>query len=113
LLPFDEGEIAHAQRRKVLRLKAAGLGKRKIAASLGITATAAGACLRRTREAGIAWAQAEEMTEEALEARLYPVSGRGSSVNAGQLCLLSRGLRPVCRPNLRSLRAGGGFQHEF
>lgn len=60
--------------REVLRLKAAGLGKRKIAASLGISATAAGACLRRAREAGIAWAQAEEMTEEALEARLYPAS---------------------------------------
>jgi transposase len=60
--------------REVLRLKAAGLGKRKIAASLGISATAAGACLRRAREAGIAWAQAEETTEEALEARLYPAS---------------------------------------
>jgi len=60
--------------REVLRLKAAGLGKRKIAASLGISATAAGACLRRARDAGIAWAQVEEMTEEALEARLYPGS---------------------------------------
>ena len=60
--------------REVLRLKAAGLGKRKIAASLGISATAAGACLRRAREAGIAWAQAEEMTAEVLEARLYPAS---------------------------------------
>jgi hypothetical protein len=29
--------------------------QRKIAASLGISATAAGACLRRAREAGIAW----------------------------------------------------------
>ena len=60
--------------RDVLRLKAAGLGKRKIAASLGISATAAGGCLRRAREAGITWLQAEEMTEEALEARLYPAS---------------------------------------
>src|SRR5262249_59425374 len=54
--------------REVLRLKAAGLGKRKIAASLGVSATAAGACLRRAREAGIAWAPAEELTHEALEA---------------------------------------------
>ena len=60
--------------RDVLRLKGAGLGKRKIAASLGISATAAGACLRRAREAGIAWPQAEEMTEDALEAQLYPAS---------------------------------------
>jgi hypothetical protein len=45
--------------RDVLRLKAGGLGKRKIAASLGISATAAGACLRRAREAGIAWPLAD------------------------------------------------------
>jgi Mu transposase, C-terminal domain len=60
--------------RDVLRLKAAGLGKRKIAASLGISATATGACLRRARDAGIAWPLAEAMTEEALEAQLYPAS---------------------------------------
>ena len=60
--------------RDVLRLKAVGLGKRKIAASLGISATAVGECLRRAREAGVAWPLAEEMTDEALEARLYPAS---------------------------------------
>jgi hypothetical protein len=38
--------------RDVLRLSAAGLSKRQIAASLGIGPTAAGACLRRAREAG-------------------------------------------------------------
>ena len=43
----------------VLRLKAVGLGKRKIAASLGISATAVGRCLRRAREAGVAWPLAE------------------------------------------------------
>jgi transposase len=41
--------------RDVLRLSAAGLSKRQIAASLGIGPTAAGACLRRAREAGIGW----------------------------------------------------------
>jgi transposase len=60
--------------RDVLRLKAVGLGKRKIAASLGISATAVGGCLRRAREAGVAWPLAEEMTDEALEVRLYPAS---------------------------------------
>ena len=39
--------------RDVLRLSAAGLSKRQIAASPGIGPTAAGACLRRAREAGI------------------------------------------------------------
>ena len=60
--------------RDVLRLKAVGLGKRKIAASLGISATAVGGCLRRAREAGVALPLAEEMTDEALQARLYPAS---------------------------------------
>ena len=33
--------------RDVLRLSAAGMSKRKIAASLGVSATAAGGCIRR------------------------------------------------------------------
>jgi hypothetical protein len=41
--------------RDVLRLSAAGLSKRQIAASLGIGPTAAGACLRRARQAGVSW----------------------------------------------------------
>ena len=60
--------------RDVLRLKAVGLGKRKIAASLGVSATAVGGCLRRARDAGIAWPLAEEMTDAALDVRLYPAS---------------------------------------
>jgi len=60
--------------RDVLRLKAVGLGKRKIAASLGISASAVGGCLRRAREAGVDWPLAEEMTDEALEVSLYPAS---------------------------------------
>src|SRR5947209_1199031 len=60
--------------RDVLRLKAVGLGKRKIAASLGISATAVGGCLRRAREARIGWPLSEELTDEVLEARLYPAS---------------------------------------
>jgi transposase len=39
----------------VLRLSAAGMSKRKIAASLGVSATAAGDCLRRARRAGLSW----------------------------------------------------------
>ena len=58
--------------RDVLRLKAGGLSKRKIAASIGVSATAAGDCIRRAREAGIDWPLPEDMTDEALEQRLYP-----------------------------------------
>jgi transposase len=39
----------------VLRLSAAGMSKRKIAASLGVSATAAGECIRRARRAGLGW----------------------------------------------------------
>ena len=56
----------------VLRLSAAGMSKRKIAASLGVGATAAGECIRRARRAGLTWPLPDGLTEEALELRLYP-----------------------------------------
>ncbi len=58
--------------REVLRLSAAGLSKRKIAAALGVSATAAVDCIRRARSAGLAWPLAGELTDEALERRLFP-----------------------------------------
>ncbi|WOH52613.1 IS21 family transposase [Bradyrhizobium sp. sBnM-33] len=57
--------------RDVLRLSAAGMSKRKIAASLGMSATAAGECIQRARRAGLTWPVPEGLTDEALEARLY------------------------------------------
>jgi len=56
----------------VLRLSAAGMSKRKIATSLGVSATAAGDCIRRARRAGVGWPLPEGLAEEALERRLYP-----------------------------------------
>jgi transposase len=53
----------------VLRLSAAGMSKRKIAASLGVSATAAGECIRRARRAGLGWPLPEGLTEETLELR--------------------------------------------
>ena len=58
--------------RDVLRLSAGGMSKRKIAASLGVSPTAAGECIRRARRFGLGWPLPEEMTDEALESRLYP-----------------------------------------
>jgi len=58
--------------RDVLRLSAAGLSKRQIASSLGIGPTAAGACLRRAREAGVGWPLPDDLDDAALERRLYP-----------------------------------------
>ena len=60
--------------RDVLRLKAAGMSKRKIAAGLGIGATAAGECLARALRAGVGWPLPDDMTDAGLEARLYPAS---------------------------------------
>jgi hypothetical protein len=70
----------------VLRLSAAGMSKRKIAASLGVSATAAGECIRRARRAGLGWPLPEGLTDEALEDRLYPPpagGGQGWSPAAG------------------------------
>jgi len=60
--------------RDVLRLRAGGMSKRKIAASLSIGVTAAGDCVRRARRAGLSWPLPEELSDEALEQRLYPPS---------------------------------------
>jgi hypothetical protein len=58
--------------RDVLRLSANGLSKRKIAASLGLSATAVGDCIRRAWVVGVAWPLAPELTDAALERLLYP-----------------------------------------
>ena len=58
--------------REVLRLKAEGLSKRRIAASLGISATAALECLQRARRAGLSWPLPDGLDDAALELRLYP-----------------------------------------
>jgi hypothetical protein len=56
----------------VRRLSAAGMSKRKIAASLGVSATAARDCIGRAQRPGLTWPLPEGLTDEALELRLYP-----------------------------------------
>src|SRR5215469_18140439 len=59
--------------RDLLRLSAAGMSKRKIAAALGVSATAAGECIQRARRAGLSWPLPDELSDDvALERRLYP-----------------------------------------
>ena len=60
--------------RDVLRLSAAGMSKRQIAVSLGVGPTSAGDCVRRARAAGVTWPLPDDMTDGALEARLFPAS---------------------------------------
>lgn len=57
--------------REVLRLKAAGLSERKIAAAIGSARSTVQECLRRAGEAGIAWPLEQDLNDEALHARLY------------------------------------------
>ncbi|HEU0149874.1 MAG TPA: IS21 family transposase [Bradyrhizobium sp.] len=58
--------------RDVLRLSAAGMSKRQIAASLGVSATAARDCIARARHAGLGWPLPADLIDEMLESRLYP-----------------------------------------
>jgi transposase len=58
--------------REVLRLRAQGLSKRRIATSLGISATAAVECLQRARRAGLSWPLPGDLDDALLELCLYP-----------------------------------------
>ena len=60
--------------RDVLRLTAAGMSSCKIAASLSIGATTVIDCLHRARAVGVGWPLSNDMTDEVLEARLFPAS---------------------------------------
>jgi transposase len=58
--------------RDVLRLRADGLSKREIAASLSIGVTTAGEIIRRVRRAGLSWPLPENLSDEAIERLVYP-----------------------------------------
>lgn len=58
--------------RDVLRLKAGGMSKRQIAASLSVSPTAVLNCRRRAESAGLDWPLPDELTDDVLESRLYP-----------------------------------------
>ena len=76
--------IALANISRILRLRAGGMSKRKIAASLSIGATAAGDCLRRARRAGLSWPLPEDLSDEALERLLYPPPSRPDRGRTGR-----------------------------
>jgi transposase len=59
--------------REVLRLRfACGLSKRRIAAAVGIGATAVGDYVARAGRAGLSWPLPAELSDEALERQLFP-----------------------------------------
>lgn len=57
---------------EVLRLKAAGMSMRDVAASVGVGKTTVYEYLARADAAGIGWPLPEGMDEEALQAKLFP-----------------------------------------
>jgi len=58
--------------REILRLKySLGLSHRRVARSLGLSVGVVGETLRRARRSGLDWAQAQGLTDEQLESRLY------------------------------------------
>ena len=68
--------------RDVLRLTASGLSSRKVAASLSIGGTTVIDCLQRARAAGVSWPLPEGITDEILEARLYPAATAIAAMSA-------------------------------
>ena len=66
-----------------LRLRAGGHSQREIAASLNVGATTVRDYLSRAKRAGLAWPLPDELSDDALEARLFPPPGEtGPSARA-------------------------------
>jgi transposase len=72
--------VTMRQVREVLRLKAAGVSGREIACRLGVAPSTVRLSLRRAATAGLAWPLPAELTDAALEARLFA----GAGVRPGQ-----------------------------
>jgi hypothetical protein len=63
------------QVREVLRLKfVGGVPVRKITRQIGVAASTGRATIRRFQAAGLSWPLPEEMTDAALEAKLFEVT---------------------------------------
>jgi transposase len=68
--------VAMRQVREILRLKfSAGMGHKAIARSLGIAASTVRLTVLRVAEAGLSWPLPDELTDAALEEKLYGEAG--------------------------------------
>lgn len=63
--------------REALRLKAAGLTQREIAASVGVGRSTAGEYLERAKRAGLSWPLPDDLDDTVLEKRLFSSAGGG------------------------------------
>jgi transposase len=73
-MPAERTTMRHV--REVLRLKfVGGVPTREIARRIGVAASTARTTIRRFQAAGLSWPLPEELTDAALEARLFPDAG--------------------------------------
>jgi transposase len=68
--------IAMRQVREVLRLSAAGVSGNEIARRVGVASSTVRLTLKRLAAAGLSWPLPAEMTDAALEARLFTAAGK-------------------------------------
>ena len=88
------------QVREVLRLKfVGGVPTREIARRIGVAASTVRTTIRRFQAAGLSWPLPEELSDAALEARLFPDAGTKQS-RVGSCSNSSSGRRSShCRPS--------------
>src|ERR1700741_3428758 len=73
-MPAERTTMRHV--REVLRLKfVGGVPTREIARRMGVAASTVRATVKRFQAAGLSWPLPEELTDAALEARLFPDAG--------------------------------------
>ena len=63
--------------KETLRLKAAGLSHREIAASVGVGRSTIGDYLERAKQAGLSWPLPDDLDDDALERRMFSSAGQG------------------------------------
>jgi len=78
--------------REVLRLKAAGVSDRKIAAAVGCSRSTVQLCLKRAAAVGVGWPLPDELDDTELEARLYPKAPMLNARPAPDFAVLHREL---------------------
>ena len=64
--------------RDVIRMKAAGLPSREIARRVGAAPSTVRLAIRRLEAAGLTWPLPDELTDAALELRLFAKTGNGT-----------------------------------
>jgi transposase-like protein len=70
-MPAERTTMRHV--REVLRLKfVGGVPTREIAPRIGVAASTVRATIKRFQAVGLSWPLPEELTDAALEARLFP-----------------------------------------